>query len=58
MDNEIYKMMISNAKQHLKEQDPNNPKEDDFSAFKISEVLSLCLCKTKEDVIMDIINAK
>ncbi len=49
--------MINNAKQHLKGQDPNKPNEDDFSVFKISEVLALCLCKAKEDVIMDIVNA-
>lgn len=57
MENELYKMMINNAKQHLKEQDPNKPKEDDFDVFEISEVLALCLCKPKEDVVMDIINA-
>jgi hypothetical protein len=52
-----YEMMINNAKEHLKDQDPNNPKEEDFNIFKISEVLALCLCKTKEDVIMDIVNS-
>tara|TARA_B110000008_G_C16551556_1_gene396515 strand:+ start:101 stop:277 length:177 start_codon:yes stop_codon:yes gene_type:complete len=58
MENEIYKLMISNAKQHIKEQDANNPKADDFNIFRISEILALCLCKRKEDIIMDIINAK
>jgi hypothetical protein len=56
MENVLYKMMINNAREHLKNQNPELPNEDDFSIFKISEVLALCLCKTKEDIIMDIIN--
>jgi hypothetical protein len=56
MENVLYKMMIKNAREHLKNQNPEIPKEDDFSIFRISEVLSLCLCKSKEDIIMDIIN--
>ena len=56
MKNELYKMMINNAREHLKQQNPELPKEDDFSIFKISEVLALCLCKDKEEIIIDIIN--
>jgi len=58
MENELYKMMINNAREHLKQQNPELPKEDDFNIFKISEILALCLCKSKEDIIMDIIKPK
>ena len=58
MKNELYKMMINNAREHLKQQNPELPKEDDFSIFKISEVLALCLCKDKEEIIIDIIKSQ
>ena len=49
--------MVSNAKRQIGSQDPNNPKKDDFDIFKISEVLAMLVCKTKEDVMSDILNA-
>lgn len=55
MENELYKMMINNAKEHIKSQDPEKPNPDDFSAFTISEVLAILTGKTKEDVLLDII---
>lgn len=50
-------MMVSNAKNQINNQDPNNPKEGDYNIFNISEVLALLTCKTKEDVMSDILNA-
>ena len=29
MENPVYKMMINNVKEHLKNQKPNDPKEED-----------------------------
>jgi len=58
MENELYKMMVRNAKVQIESQDPNNPKPDDFNIFTISEVLAMLVCKTKEDVMSDILNAK
>lgn len=56
MQNDVYKLMIANANEHIASQDLNNPKPDDITIFQISEVLALCLSKLKEDVVMDIIN--
>jgi len=57
MNNPVYKLMIANASNYLNNSKPNtNP--DAIDAFRISEVLALCLCKTKEDVLNDIINYK
>lgn len=58
MDNELYKMMVLNARTHIEDQDPANPQKEDFNIFNISEVLAMLVCKTKEDVIHDILNAK
>jgi hypothetical protein len=55
MENELYKMMINNAKEHIKSQNPEKPSEDDFSIFTISSVLAILTGKTKEDVLLDII---
>ena len=54
MNNELYKMMIVNARTHLSKY-PDNP--NDIDAFRISEVLSICLAKSKESIIEDIINS-
>lgn len=56
MENDLYKMMIANANNHIKNIDTLNPKDEDVSIFQISEVLSLCTGKSKEDITLDIIN--
>lgn len=58
MKNELYQMMIVNAANHINNQDPNKPKDDDFSIWQISSVIALCTCKLKKDVIRDIVEAK
>jgi len=58
MENVLYKMMISNASVHVSKQNPLNPERDGFDAFKISEVLAIVLGKSKEDILMDIVNSK
>lgn len=54
MNNPVYDLMISNCRSYLKKSNPHSP--DHLNAFKLSEVIAIALCKTKEDVIMDIIN--
>jgi hypothetical protein len=48
--------MIQNAAKQIASQNPEYPKEDDFNAFQISEVLAVVLLKRKEDILMDIVN--
>lgn len=59
MENIYYKMMINNAKQYLKNVDPNAPIKsiDDkpLNAFDISSVLSIVTGKLKEDIVVDLI---
>jgi hypothetical protein len=49
-----YQMCINNAKTYIKkhngEFDPNR-----IDAFKFSEIIAICFCKTKEDVIADLV---
>jgi hypothetical protein len=60
---EAYKMAINNivVKMNSKENKmlidlfPNS--RDIIDAFKASDILSICFCKSKEEVIMDIILA-
>lgn len=58
MENELYKMMINNAKHQIESQNANEPKKEDFNIFVISEVLAMLVCKTKEDVMTDILFSK
>ena len=60
MENNIYyKMMINNAKQYLKNTDPNatikSTDDKPLNAFDISNVLSIVTGKLKEDIIIDLI---
>ncbi|MCK9416959.1 hypothetical protein M0Q97_09905 [Candidatus Dojkabacteria bacterium] len=52
-------MMINNAKQYLKNTDPNatikSTDDKPLNAFDISNVLSIVTGKLKEDIIIDII---
>lgn len=57
MDNVLYKFMINNAKRKIESQNPLYPKESDFDIFQISEILAMLVCKTKDDVLSDILNA-
>ena len=57
MNNPVYKLMISNAREQLDSQNPNSPKTDDFTIWDISRTLAMLLCKTKEDVMVDLINS-
>lgn len=54
--NPYYQMMIKNAAIYCRTQSPLNP--DTLNAFQISEVIAICTCKLKEDVISDIISVK
>jgi len=56
MNNTLYHFMIQNAAKQIASQNPEYPKEDDFNAFQISEVLAVVLLKRKEDILMDIVN--
>jgi hypothetical protein len=51
-----YEMCISNAAAHIKKH-PTDSDPDHIDAFKFSEILGVCFCKFKEDVIMDLIKA-
>ena len=52
MDNILYRMMISNLKEYLRNSDPNN--QDVINAFRISEVLAIATGKLKEDIILEL----
>jgi len=55
MDNELYKMMIKNAREHIDSQSPNGKSPDEFDIWEISSVLSMVLAKDKQKIILDII---
>lgn len=49
-------MLINNAKNYLKQVSLKDIEEGrQIDAFQISEVLSVCLCKAKEEIIVDLI---
>lgn len=52
MNNTLYKMMISNLKEHLRNSDPND--QDTLNAFRISEVLAIATGKLKADIILEL----
>ena len=60
MDNILYKMMMVNLRNHLK----NNYKDGEpisemaLDPFSMSEVLSVALAMDKEDILCDIIDVK
>jgi len=62
MNNPLYQMMIRNAAMHLRKLNPNQvyKSEEDIpvTIWQISEVLAVVLAKTKEDIVIDIINCK
>jgi hypothetical protein len=52
----FYQMLINNAKNYLKQVSLKDIEEGrQIDAFQISEVLSVCLCKAKEEIIVDLI---
>ncbi len=54
---ELYNMLIQNACNFLKTQKQSKTPEDQrIDIFEISEVLGICLCKAKEDIIIDMIS--
>lgn len=55
LNNDIYKMQIRNAQSYLKTLDVEKLSSDDINAFQISEVLAICWCINKEQVIIDIL---
>ena len=56
MNNLLYKMMITNVKSYLRKQTEMNKLDNDhFNAFTFSSILAICLGKTKEDIMSDII---
>jgi len=57
MENDLWKLMIVNAKQYLQSANPNGDPEV-INAFRISEVLAICTGKLKEDVIIELISSK
>lgn len=52
MENPLWKMMINNAKAHLR--DKTIPEEQKISAFQMSEVLSVLTGKLPADIVMEI----
>lgn len=57
MENDLYKMMIKNASNQLKSQNPEKPTPDDFTVGEIVSVLGLVLAKEKAKIFLDIIYA-
>lgn len=58
MENIIWKMMINNAKVHLrsiKESDMTDPENQPITVWQISEVLALLTGKLKEDIVLEIV---
>lgn len=54
VESDYYRMMITNAKAHIRNTSINE--EDKFDAFQISEVLAILTGKRKEDIVMEIGN--
>jgi len=52
MENTVYKMMLNNLGDYLKSVDSTDP--DKISVFDMSSVLSIALCKSKEEIALDI----
>lgn len=50
---DIYSFCINNCKQSIKDSDKLSP--DNIDAFRMSEVLAIAFCKTKEDVLKDLV---
>lgn len=48
--NFYYEFMITNARNYM-----NSNPENDYNAFDISTILSICLAKRKEDILNDLI---
>lgn len=53
---DVYQFCIGNCANQLRNQKPLDPNSID--AFRMSEVLAIAFCKTKEDVLIDIITYK
>lgn len=52
----FYDMLINNAKNYLRNTSESDiDKGQNINAFQISEVLSICLCKSKEEIVVDLI---
>jgi len=53
-----YRMAVNNTARYIRS--PANRRGEEFhlDAFKASEVLAIAFCKLKEDVILDLLNAK
>jgi len=51
MENELYKMMITNAKAFLQDKEVS---KEGIDAFRISEVLAICTGKLKEDIVLEL----
>jgi len=51
-DNCVYNMCINNAKTHISENVAGS--DDCVNAFDISTVIAICFCKSKEDVLDDL----
>jgi hypothetical protein len=55
MDNDLYRIMIFNAKQKIEKQNPAQPKQGDLNAFQIAEMMSMLIGKDSGKILMDII---
>lgn len=53
MENPLWKMMIKNAKTHIKSFDPNKNSEL-ITVWQISEVLAMLTGKLKEDIVLEL----
>ena len=51
---EVYWFCINNCKNAIKESKPTDI-ENNINAFRMAEVLSIAFCKTKEDILLDLI---
>lgn len=51
----LYDMMLQNARTYFKNQAGS---DESLNAFDVSEVLAVCLCKSKEEVMVDILQMR
>ena len=54
METNFYDMLIANAKNYLRNTSSEIEELERVNAFEISEVLGIVLCKSKEEIILDL----